>query len=572
VALDLEPQILKIAAIALALLLALAAIPALRHLREEPPAPPAAVHLSLLSPEGTEGGTGDEPLDVAISPDESTLALVATRDGLPQLFLRRLNERAATPVPGTEGAQLPAWKQTGRIISFFANGRLKIVTVDGFDMRDLAGAPGPEGATWLADGSLLFAGGTPGPIQRLRFGRLDVATTLAPGDQRHVFPVAEAGSDAFVYIAVRQDGRRVARRSAGGIDRDLTTTSGHAVIASNQLLHVRDGTLLAYARDPETGALAPRGTPLALDVGVSSRGRALFTASPRLLLHAPAARRAYELVWLEETGVRSGSAGDVGDYWQVRLSPDDQQVAVTTRDPLLGALDIVLLASGGPGAPERLTVALGADTDPVWSPDGVRVLFRSFGGGRPDLFSRRVQAGAKIEDMLRSELDETPTDWNGERILFHARADTHTDVYAQSTRTAAYQPLLETPFNESDARFSPDGRWIAFVSDESGRPDIYVRQPDGARTRVSFAGGRQPRWTANGRSILFLRGAEVMRADMAAGNRFAPARVLFEARGMRDFDVAHRRSGLLAILPVASAAPAPAISAVLNWSSGADTP
>jgi dipeptidyl aminopeptidase/acylaminoacyl peptidase len=402
----------------------------------------------------------------------------------------------------------------------------------------------------------------------MKDGQSTDATTLAPGDLTHQFPVAAEPSGEFVYVAVRDDGRRLIRLAGAGETRDLMTTSGHAVMIANRLLHVRDGTVLAYERNPETGGLAPRGEPIGLDVGVSTGGRAFFVASRRLLLHAPAAPRASEVVWLDASGSRAATAADAGDYWQVRLSPDDRAIALTVMDPLLHALDISTFPADGSAPLLRLTLALAADTDPVWSPDARRVLFRSMERGAADLFARGVGQNAPDSDLiLRSEMDETPTDWQGDRILFHARGGGSSfDVMALHGASGRHETVAGTPFNESDARWSPDGRWMAFVSDESGRADVYARRPDGTRVRVSFAGGRRPRWSRDGRAIVFLRGSQIMRADMTAANPagFSPARLLVDAPGIRDFDVAHRSDRLVALLPVA-AGERPTISAIWNW-------
>jgi Tol biopolymer transport system component len=212
-----------------------------------------------------------------------------------------------------------------------------------------------------------------------------------------------------------------------------------------------------------------------------------------------------------------------------------------------------------------VTLALAADTDPVWSPDGLRLLFRSLGGGRPNLYTKRIggEAAGGDDSALTSDLDEIPTDWAGARILFHARGTASADVFALDTATGAFAPLLDGPFDETGAQVAPDGRWIAFVSDESGRPDVYVRTPDGGRVRVSFAGGTRPRWTADGTGLLFVRGRQIMRADRD-GSRFGVARALFDAPGLRDFDTAHRGNRLLAILPVDGGDP-PDVTAVVNW-------
>jgi eukaryotic-like serine/threonine-protein kinase len=560
----------RVVAILLAVLALLLLVPAIRHLREQPPPPPPAIRLSLPSPAGVESGFADETLDAAISPDESAIVFVATdlradatgqHEGVRRLWRRSLASERAEPLPGTEGAQQPAWKPTGNVIAFFADGRLKQLTLSDGVIHDLAAAQAANGAAWLADGSLLFATGA-GSIRRLRDGQTTEATSLGPGDLTHAFPAA-GRSGEIIYIAVREDGRRVVRALADGNERDLTTTSGHAAMAGSSLLHVRDGTLLAYERDAETGALSPRGTPLALGVGVSSNGRALFAASPQLLLHAPAAARAMELVWLDQSGARQAGLGDTGDYWQVRLSPDDGMAAVSSVDPLLRALDVVLVPTAG-GTARQFTLALAPETDPVWSPDGMRVLFRSLEGGSPDLFVRGLeQKEPANEAVLRSDGDETPTDWARGQVLFHARGKTGLDVMRLEVASGQVSAMAATPFNERDARWSPDGRWVAFVSDESGQPDVYAMSGT-TRLRVSFAGGTKPRWTRDGRAIVFLRDSQVMRADLSGASTFSRAEALFEAPGIRDFDLAHRGDRILALLPVKPGSRGE-VSAVLNW-------
>ena len=560
-------------AIVMAAALAVVGAVAIRHLREQPPPPPSAVRLAFPPPADAELGFGDHLLDAAFASDGTQIVFVATSKGVTQLWRRGLDQERAEPIAGTEGAQLPAWKQTGTVVSFFAGGRLKAVGVGAQvpeDRRvptDLGAVATPGGAAWLADGSLLYSDRR-GPIQRLREGRVTAATVLSAGDVMHLLPTP-SGSDAFVYVAVREDGRRMARLVSGDRQRDLTVTSGQAVLIDNDLLHVRDGVLLRYRLNPETGALSNRGVPLALNVGLTPDGRALFAASPRLVLHAPATPRARQLVWLDPSGTRLGSTGDVGAYWQVRLSPDDRRVAVTATDPLLRTLDIVLMPTTGTGYPLRLTSSITADTDPVWSPDGLRVLFRSLQGGQPNLFARDADGQDPTDErIVASEQDETPTDWNGRYVLFHARSAGALDVLMLDTRTGASGPVLNNGFNETDARWSPDGRWMTYVTDDSGRPDIYARRSDGTRVRVSFGGGVRPRWSRDGRTLFFLRGSQMMRADMAAGNvpAFDAPRVLFDARGVVDFDVAHGSDRLLAIVPVSGDLPA-TVGGLLNWAS-----
>ncbi len=567
-------MIWRIALVCCALLLAVAIPPALRHVREVTPPPPPPIRLSLLPPLGSELGAGDDLLDAAISPDGRQIAFVATTNGVSQLWRRRLGTDRAEPIPGTEGASMPAWKATGRVVAFFAGGKLKQVAIDDGAVQDLADAPSPAGAGWLPDGSLLFAPDAKGPVRRLQEGVASNATELRDGEQGHGFPAA-SDTGGFTYVARLATGRRGVRLASAGMDRELTQTSGHAYLLNGLLLHVRDGTLIVQRFDAERGALDVRSTPLAFDIGISPTGKAFFAASPQVVAWASAAPRARELAWFDFSGARLTNAGDAGDYWQVRLSPDDRDAAVTLLDPLLRTLDIFVLPLGG-GPREQLTLALAADTDPVWSPRGDRVLFRSLQGGQPNLYTRQVhEPESKTEAFYSSDRDETPSDWRGNMVLFHTPGATGLEVWTLDAAPAGARgmpaPATRRGFSTVDARWSPDGRSIVYVSDESGRPDIYVeshprtdtRLPTEAaqpRRRVSFGGGTRPQWARDGRTVFFLRDGRVMRAGLDA----RPAAPVLDVAEVRDYALANQSDRLLAILPAARS-DRPAAGIIINW-------
>jgi Tol biopolymer transport system component len=543
------------------------AFPAVRHLREVSPPPPPSLKLTLGAPPGTELGSGDEPLDAAISPDERQIVFVATREGMTMLWRRSLASDRADPIAGTERAQLPAWNPSGDALLFFAEMRLRTLTLADSKVSDIADVASPSGATWLPDGSILFAPQSSGVIQRWRNGMVTDATMLRSGDRAHTFPLATGTANEFVYTAVADNGRRTVRLVRNGEERDLATTSGHGQIVGGYLLIVRDEILSAQRLGD--GAVVGRSTQLATGVGTTTGGRSLFTASPRILLSAAASPRARQLTWFDMNGVRTGTMGETGDLWQVRLSPDDQHAAVTQVAPLLRTLDIAIVPASSSATTQPLTLALAADTDPVWAADGRRVAFRSMQTGRPAVFTKRALE-KDAEEVVLLEGDATPSDWRAQSVVVHAtEAASGYDVIAideaQHTRTT----LARSGFNDTDGRWSPDGMWLAYVSDESGRPDIYANGGDGNRVRVSFGGGTRPRWSRDGRSLFFLRGSAVMRAMRADTTpaTFAPATPVLDVPGIRDFDIAHRRDAWLAIVPV-NASQAAAVSAVVDWQSG----
>ena len=584
-----------LAAVAVAVALA---IPAVQHLREgSAPAPPAA-RLSFTAPTGTDLGA-DEALDAAISPDQREVVFVATRlrrttpeappDGVSQLWRRPLDAEKATPITGTEGARLPAWKQTGNILSFFAEGRLTLLNLATGAVTAVADAPEPHGAAWLRDGSLLFVAAA-GPVRRLSRSGVTDATRLAAGDVAHVFPATSLSGDEFVYVAVRTDGRRIVRLHSDGRDADLRTTAAHAVLpAPDWLLFMQGNTLVAESRSEE-GTGARRAVPLAVDVGTTRGGRGLFVASADVLLHAPRSARLHRLTWLDLRGSHLGTTADVGDYRQVRVSPDGRHLAVTASDALLGSLDVLKIPVDEAAPSLRLTESIAADTDPVWSPDNQRLLFRSMSGGKPAVFVTSSDlapiAGGANAASRASTLGiegDGATDWHGAELLLQRRSKAGFDLVRVRERAGREvtdaRPVATSAFNETDGRWSPDGRWIAYVSDEPGRPEIYVvgrltpsdagaNDEPGSRQRVSFGGGTHPRWTRDSRTLLFLRGSTLMRAEVAGGTRLGSPRPVVDVPGIRDFDVAPRSNRLVAIVPV-QADPVDAVSVILNWRSTA---
>ena len=555
-------------AIALGLAVVGLSIPVVRHLREVPPPPPPPLTLTLGAPAGAELGSGDEPLDAAISPDERHIAFVATRAGTTTLWRRTLDSDRAEPLAGTEGAQLPAWSANGDAILFFSNTQLRRLTLSDGAVSSIADAPSPAGASSLPDGSILAALQSTGVIRRLQGQAIADATTLRAGDRAHVFPLATGRGADFVYTAIGESGRRTVRLVHDGEEHDLAVTSGHGQIVASVLLVVRDDVLLAQRVDEATGALQVRTTALMTGVGVTPSGRSLFAASSRIVLAAPAAARARELASFDTNGTRTGTMGEAGDLWQVRLSPDDKYAAVTHVAPLLRTLDIAVVPAAAGAASQPLTLALAADSDPVWSPDGQRVAFRSLKTGRPALYVKRAHE-KDAEDQAIADGDATPTDWLGTNIIVDAiEAASARDINAIDDTRGTKTTLVKSGFNDTDGRWSPDGTWLAYVSDESGRPDIYASRRDGSRVRVSFAGGSKPRWSRDGQSIFFLRGSAIMRARLANSSpaSFAPAVPVLDAPGIRDFDAAHRRDALIAVVPVGSSSSAQ-VSAIVDWQS-----
>ncbi|MEQ1573910.1 MAG: hypothetical protein ABL993_06645 [Vicinamibacterales bacterium] len=555
------------------------ALPAIRHYREIPSPIPAAVRAELPVPPGVELGAGEDLLDAAFSEDALDIVFVGTSSGRVQLWRRTFSGDRAEALPGTDGASMPAWKPGGRTLAFFADGKLKQISLVDRTVSALADAPVPGGASWLADGSLLFVPDTRGPVKLMRSGVISDATTLGAGERGHGSP-AGTKSGGFIYVATAADGSRTVRYVIDGQQGELTVTAGHAELHDEVLFHVRDGVLLAHPFDRERKVLAGRATPVAPNVGMSATGRAWFAASSRMVVSAGAGPRARDLAWYTGDGRRGHRVADPAEYWQVRLSPDDRDAAVTMLDPLLRTLDVFVIPVASAGRAARVSRSLGADSDPVWAPDGRRVLFRSLKNGATNLMTRRIRVNDDEESLERSGQNETPSDWRGNTVLLHAPgAGTGLDLWTLDLVRGGRTQVTRGPFNEWDGRWSPDSRWIAYTSDEPGKAEIYVDAwPDsGRRTRLSFAGGTRASWGADGQ-LLFLRGSQVLRATVhARGDALelgTPTPIL-DVPGLRDFAVPRSGSRLLVLASANRGEPTRA-ELIVGWRSlvpsGAERP
>lgn len=561
-------------ALTLVLALALAAtlVPVLRHLREAPPPPEPVLRTSFTTPPGVEAGAGDAMLDAAISHDSLQIAFVASRDGQVRLWHRAADAATAEPLAGTDGALMPAWKRGNGVVAFFSSDGLNQVTLSDGAIRRLAAAPAPGGVSWQADGSLLFAPDANGAIKLLRNSQLTDATRLASSDRAHLFPSAIDGG-GFVYVALRTDGTRIVRLSGRGDDVDLTQTSGHAQLIAGVLVWVRDGVLLAQRIDFERRLLVGRATALVPRAGVAANGRGFFAASDRLLLAAAGGTSTRELAWFDAAGKRLSPIAEPGEYSQVRLSRDDRRIAVSALDPLLRTLDVFAAALDNPGRLARMSLSLGADSDPAWSPDSARVAYRSLQRGASQTLTRALEPAAAPEVPLpHAQPNETITDWrNNELLLQIPSTSSALDVWMLDAASGMRTQVTRGGFNESGATWSPAASHVAYVSDESGQPEVYVVRWPGAdgRVRVSFGGGTRPQWGRDGRTLFFMRESRIMRTTMRAQGvalMFSTPETVLDAPGLVDFSTAHH-SDRFAVLTRASGSRNTPADAIAGWMS-----
>ena len=537
------------------------------------------------------GGGNVGPM--AISPDGRMVAFCGqAADGVQSLYVRALDSVTPELLAGTVGAGMPFWSPDSRSIGFFADGKMKRVQAAGGPAMTICdvGAIG-RGGTWNRDGVIVFAPSPNGPLHQVKEsgGRSTPVTQLdtAHGETSHRWPQFLPDGKHFLFfvrlgaLGTSNENNSVLIGSLDGNTRtSLLRAQTNAAYASGHLLFTRDTTLMAQPFDPGRLALVGEAAPVAEQLQVESgSAMGVFAASETgvLVYQTGGEIVGSTLYWRDRAGKQAAALGEPGGYMDVRISRDRQKVAVSLLDPRVGPPDIWIYDVAR-GLRSRFTFDPGADRWPVWSPDGTRVVFGSNRKGQFDLYVRSY-AGTGVEELLfESDLSKVPSGWSsdGRYLLFETRGDpdTQSDVWALpliGERTPI--SLLKTSYREQQAAFSPDGRWVAYNSDESGRAEVYVTPfpGPGRKWQVSSSGGSEPRWSGTGREIFFSSpGERIMVAAVSAHtDTFEVGRTqpLFEYHTQQPsnvFDVTP--DGLRFLVNTASATQNSApMTLVVNW-------
>jgi Tol biopolymer transport system component len=483
-------------------------IPAMKYLREMPAQAPE-MRLVVTTPHS------DDPLSVAISPDGRQLAFVATVEGKTRLWIRPLDSTDARPLTGTDGASFPFWSWDNKALGFFAGGRLKRIDVAGGPAQVLANAVNPRGGTWNAHGVIIFQpeGGN-NPLLRMPAtgGTPSAVLPLAAGQTMNRFPWFLPDGRHFLYFAAGgSEGRGgvwIAALDAPNGRRLLDSDTAAIYASAGYLLFARQGTLVAHRFDLDLLQLA--GEPFTLAEQVTAdlvpRAAAISASTTGMVVYRNATgTNARQLVWFDRTGEQSVALGAPDSTMaNVELSPNGTHVAVD-RD-VGGNRDIWLIETRR-GISTRLSTDTASEMKPVWSPDGLSVVFNSNRSNVSYSIHRKLASGAGADDRLSPATANSfgPADWSpdGQFLLYERYTpQTGRDLWALpmiGDREAF--SVVTTQFEERDGQFSPDGRWIAFVSDKSGRHEVYVQPFAGAggASQVSTTGGLQPRWRRDGK-------------------------------------------------------------------------
>jgi Tol biopolymer transport system component/predicted Ser/Thr protein kinase len=529
---------------------------------------------------------------MAVSPDGQSLAFVASsREGRNILWVRPLDSLDARPLVGTDDAGQPFWSPDSRFLAFGrTSGPDTLNTIDVVNglPRTVDGTRAMPGA-WNQDGVILFsAGRRQGGLMRVPAGggvAKPVTVLDASRDEiSHAWPQFLPDGRHFIFLARSTQPQLDGVVYAGSLDspdrvRLIRADSQAAYVPQGYLIFLRVNTLVAHAFDPTSLRVSGDPIPIAEQVErTAGTFRGAFSVSRTgVLAYRTVAETA--LTWHDRSGRRLESVGAVGHYSNPALSPDEKRLAVARLDPDSGASDIWVMDLARDGLASRITVDAAPEDMPLWGPDGRRIVFRS-----PTGLQERASKDGEDVTLLPSKGSRVgfPQDWSRRRdaLVYQARgADTGFDLWMLpmlGDRTPV--PLLRTEFQEGYARLSPDGRWMAYVSDESGQYEVYVRGfPDGGAThRVSSHGGLEPSWSGSGQELFYLApDRSLMSVAVKTGPTFEsslPVR-LFDTRMSFVFNPTYTRNQYVVSADARrfllnqppDAPPSSPITVVVNW-------
>jgi serine/threonine-protein kinase len=541
------------------------------------PSPPPVTRLII-----DVGANGELPADfgssVLISPDGRLLAFAASP--LPgartRLYTRRLDQLQASPLPGTDGARNAFFSPDGLWIGFFADGKLKKIPVTGGAAVTLCDAEDDRGGSWAEGGWIAFTprsgefsvmrvssdGGTPEPLTKLDASEVTHRWPQVLPEDRAVLYTASTATGSY-------EGATIVAQSLVNGQRKVVHRGGyHAMyVPTGHLVYISQGTMFAAPFDLERLEIVGQAAPVLADArSFPSTGGAQFSFSltGSLVYVAGTNGAASSINWMGRDGRTEPLKADSAAYQHIRFSPDGARLAMSVLDQQRD----VYVHEWSRGIMARLTSHQAMDANPVWTPDGLRVTFRSARHGVDNLYWQRADGTGETERLTESKIPQWPMSWhpNGRFLAFHEIGrDTGPDIWIlpmEGDETSGWKPGLPTAFvddrfNETEGAFSPDGRWLAYQSDESGRNEVYVRPfpGPGGKTQISTGGGLAPKWSA-ARWELFYRtdDQKIMVASYTTeGGAFRADRPRIWADGrFTEFDL-HPGGERIAILQVPDA-------------------
>jgi eukaryotic-like serine/threonine-protein kinase len=557
--------------------------------RQKPPADEVAMRFAIALPERAAMG---RPV---ISPNGNHLVYAATVEGKTQLWLRPMNSMEVRPLPDTEGVNgFPFWSPDSRFIGFVNDGKLiKMDPLKG-TYQVLCKVPGILGdfsGAWNHEGTILLFGGGLGDGIVLRASAEGGEPVPLPGiDQprrgaAYRWPSFLPDGSHFIYLVTdtQHDTSDIYLASLDGKESKLLLAAGSSAIyaaspaGAGYLIFARDEVLLAQQFDDHRLAITGESFRIADKVRVNINSLGSFSVSDNGTLVFDPRGDFYNqrLAWFDRTGRQLGLIGAVGNYGGPRLSPDDGRVAVQSRDAKAGSdISLIELAKR---TSSKFTFDPAEDFWPLWSPDGKQIIWASNREGIHGIYRKLVSGLGRDELLLKSEVNLGPTDWSADgRFILCEQSDpiTKIDLWVLPVEGDRRPfPLLHTPYNEASGRFSPDGRWIAYDSDESRKREVYVQSFPalGGKFQVSDKGGYFPRWRRDGKEMFYLSGdGKLMVVEVKTDSTFEKGipQVLFDLAAAKiplNSIYAVTTDGQRFIFRIEETAP-PSLAVMVNWS------
>jgi eukaryotic-like serine/threonine-protein kinase len=483
------------------------------HFREMPPSDPV-LHLSVPLPVNSLAGF------LALSPNGQRMVISLYNEGKSQLWLRSLDSPQLQLLAGTDLARGPFWSPDSKSIGFFADGKLKTMPATGGPPQMLCDGTGLAGTgTWNRDGVILFSTSEVGaPLQRVNAaGGACIVVTKPEGNSNHAYPEFLPDGKHFVYL-VRQGDEAKRGLYEAALDnptpRRLLADDSSAIFAPSTngkkygyLLFLRGSVLMAQPFNAQTLQLAGDVFPVATDASTNFNTQVAASISAGgILAYEANLSRTSQLVWLDRSGKELGKVGGFQDERGVSLSPEGMTAGTVRMNQGIWLYDVQR------GGESRFTPPTLPGSAPVWSPDGRMI---AFGAGK-GMYVQEANGGSKEELLLENENDKKPSDWSRDgRYLIYTETDPkgRGDIWYLPdplNKSADKKPVKfqGTDAIESQGQLSPDGRWLAYTSDESGEYGVYVRPfPSGpGRWKVSSGGlpSREPRWRRDGKELFYL--------------------------------------------------------------------